>query len=131
LDDSLAATAEELATAEAVMAAVREAVRSDVRILLPRRLGSGDPSGFAPNQFGGQIGGYRYQLEGEDDLLHLIVARTDGGRLTAEQGRLVAGELFKHVSSALIWIRPGEFSQHFYVGHDDLLDVAAAEPREK
>jgi hypothetical protein len=123
LELSLAATAEELSHAESVMAAVRDAVRSDVRILLPRRLGSGDPTGFAPNPFGGQIGGYRYQLEGEDDLLHLIVACADGGRLTAEQGRLVAAELFKGVSSALVWIRPGEYSQHFYVGHDDLLRV--------
>ena len=103
------------------MDAVRAAVRGDTRINLPRRLGAGDPMGFVPNPFGGVLGVYRYQLEGEDDLLHLIVARADGGPLTAEQGRLVAGELFKGVSSALVWLRPGEYSQHFYVGHDDLL----------
>jgi hypothetical protein len=25
------------------------------------------------------------------------------------------------VPSALVWLKPGEFSQHFYVGHDELL----------
>ena len=123
MDEPLNATMDELAAAEAVMDAIRAAVQADTRILLPRRLGAGDPMGFVTNPFGGALGPYRYQLEGEDDLLHLIVARADGGPLTAEQGRLVAGALFKDVSSALVWLRPGEFSQHFYVGHDDLLAI--------
>ena len=103
------------------MDAVRSAVRAEARIALPRHLGAGDPMGFVPNAFGGSLGPFRYQFEGEDDLLHLIVARSDGGPLTAEEGRLVAGELLKGMSSSLVWLRPGEFSQHFYVGHDDLL----------
>ncbi|MHB8636039.1 MAG: hypothetical protein ACYC96_06160 [Fimbriimonadaceae bacterium] len=113
---------DEVAAAATVMAAVREAVRAGIRIDLPRRLGAGEPTGFVPNAFGGVLGPFCYQLEGEDDLLHLIVARRDGDPLTAEEGRLVASELFKGVSSGLVWLRPGTRSQHFYVGHDDLLN---------
>jgi len=103
------------------MESVRAAVRAGVRIELPRRLGAGEPAGFVANPFGGSLGAFRYQLEGEDDLLHLIVARADGCALTAEEAQAVAGVLFEGVPSALVWLRPGEFSQHFYIGHDDLL----------
>lgn len=119
--DSTEVTAEEIEKASAVMDAVRAAVREERRIELPRHLGAGDPLSFVSNPYGGTYGPYRYQLEGEDDLLHLIVARIDTGALTAEEGRIVAGALFRDLSSALVWLRPGEFSQHFYVGHDDLL----------
>lgn len=78
--------------------------------------------GLEENPFGGAVGDFRYQFEGEEDLLHLIVTRTSGDPLTAEEGRSVAGFLFSGVPTALVWFRPGEVSQHFYVGHDELLD---------
>jgi hypothetical protein len=34
--------------------------------------------GIEPNPYGGTIDSYRYQFEGEEDLLHLIIVRTDG-----------------------------------------------------
>lgn len=77
--------------------------------------------GLEPNEFGGTVGHYRYQFEGEEDLLHLIVTVEDEGRVTAEEGQAVCGFLLQGVSPALIWLRPGKFSQHFYVGHDELL----------
>ena len=76
--------------------------------------------GIEPNPFGGICGAYRYQFEGEEDLLHLIVTRNDDGPLSPQEGQTVAGFLLEGVSPALIWLRPGEYSQHFYVGHDEL-----------
>ena len=77
--------------------------------------------GLEPNDFSGTVGKYRYQLEGEEDLLHLIVTQADGSAITAEEGQAVAGFVLKRLPPALIWLRPGEFSQHFYFGHDDLI----------
>jgi hypothetical protein len=82
--------------------------------------------GLEPNDFSGIAGEYRYQFEGEEDLLHLIVTRTNGEKLTPEEGQSVAGFVLKGLPSALIWLRPGELSQHFYFGHDELLDKVKA-----
>ncbi len=76
--------------------------------------------GLEPNDFGGSLGRFRYQFEGEEDLLHLIVTAEEGGVSVAE-GQAVASFVLAGVPTALIWLRPGELSQHFYVGHDDLV----------
>lgn len=77
--------------------------------------------GAEPNQFSGSIGDYRYQFEGEEDLLHLIVLKADGEHLEPKEGQAVAGFVLNGVPPALIWLRPGVMSQHFYFGHDDLI----------
>lgn len=77
--------------------------------------------GAEPNHFSGAVGQYRYQFEGEEDLLHLIVTTVEGSPLTPEEGQQVAGFVLEGLPTALIWLRPGEFSQHFYFGHDELL----------
>lgn len=77
--------------------------------------------GLEPNDFSGSLGSFRYQFEGEEDLLHLIVTRDDQGTFTAEEAQQVAGFVLKGVPTALIWLRPGEFSHHFYFGHEDLM----------
>jgi hypothetical protein len=113
-----------------VLARIAECVRTNQTIKLPPF----DPSrslegaSFAlqaiePNDFSGTLGAYRYQFEGEEDLLHLIVLRSDGSPLTAEEGQTVAGFLLEGLPSALIWLKPGTLSQHFYFGHDELLAV--------
>lgn len=79
--------------------------------------------GQMPNPFNGTIGPFRYQFEGEEDLLHLIVTRIDEEILTPENGQWVASFLLNGVPPALIWLKPGRFSQHFYVGHDDLFET--------
>jgi len=33
--------------------------------------------------------------------------------------------VLKGVPPALIWLKPGEMSVHFYVGHDDLIGALA------
>lgn len=77
--------------------------------------------GLEPNAYSGTIGPYRYQFEGEEDLLHLIVTRADGASLAAEEGQAVASFVLEGLPPALIWLRPGQRSQHFYFGHDELL----------
>jgi hypothetical protein len=77
--------------------------------------------GLEPNDFSGTVGEFRYQFEGEEDLLHLMVTRQDGTPLTTVEGQCVAGFVLKGLPTALIWLHPGEFSQHFYFGHDDLI----------
>ncbi len=73
------------------------------------------------DEFSGQVGPYRYQFEGEEDLLHLIVTRVDEGEISAREGQSIAGFVLRGVPPSLIWLRPGEYSQHFYFGHDELL----------
>jgi hypothetical protein len=81
--------------------------------------------GIEDNAFGGNVADYRYQFEGEEDLLHLIVTGREGQLLTPQEGQRVASFLLPDVSPALIWLRPGEYSQHFYVGHDELTRIIA------
>lgn len=78
--------------------------------------------GLEPNEFSGTVGKYRYQFEGEEDLLHLIVTADGGTPLTPEEGQRVASFVLRGLPPAMIWLRPGEYSQHFYFGHDELLD---------
>lgn len=76
--------------------------------------------GLEPNPYGGVVGEFRYQFEGEEDLLHVIITRLDAEPLTPEEGRSVAAFLFDGVPPALVWMKPGQLSQHFFLGHDDL-----------
>lgn len=76
--------------------------------------------GLEPNPFGGVVAGFRYQFEGEEDLLHLMVLRQDGSALSPEEGQAVAAFVLAAVPPLLVWFRPGERSMHFFVGHDVL-----------
>ena len=122
-------TSDEIATRDRVIASVLEAIRRDERIKLPPF----DPAisvrseialqtvGIEPNPYCGIVGPYRYQFEGEDDLLHVFVVRADGSELTPAQGQAVVKFLLPDLPSALVWLKPGSLSQHFYFGHDELL----------
>lgn len=111
-----------------VIQAMLEKIRDGVMIKLP----DFDPAvsqpsekallsvSLIPNPYGGTVDQYRYQFEGEEDLLHLIITRIDEQPLTVEEAQQAAGFLLKGVSPALIWLKPGEYSQHFYFGHDDM-----------
>jgi len=125
----LTPTREETARRDEVMRGILEDIRADNPVRLP----DFDPAtsipaesalltvGAEPNRYSGTIGLYRYQFEGEEDLLHLIVTRTSRDPLTAEEGQAVAGFVLAGVPQGLVWFRPGELSQHFYLGHDELL----------
>ncbi len=82
--------------------------------------------GSEPNPFGATVGAYRYQFEGEDDLLHLIVSRLDGLPASMEECQEVARFLWPDVPIGLVWAKPGHYSHHFYLGHDVLLDPPEA-----
>lgn len=112
------------------MARILECIRNDERIKLPVFNPDLDrPTdqfallsvGLEPNDFSGSLGEFRYQFEGEEDLLHLIITKSDQSSLETEDSQSVAAFVLKGMPTALIWLRPGEFSTHFYFGHDELL----------
>jgi hypothetical protein len=77
--------------------------------------------GLEENEYSGVLGDYHYQFEGEEDLLHLMITQKDGLALTPETGQCVASFVLRGLPTALIWLKPGRYSQHFYFGHDDLI----------
>lgn len=127
----LNSTADERTEIEAVKVRLLAAIAQNQTIRLPDfdpsiEAGSAEiallKAGLEPNPWGGRIGDFRYQFEGEDDLLHLMVCRTDCGEISPEEGQSVAALIFPTVPSALYWFKPGTLSQHFYIGHDVLPD---------
>ena len=123
-------TETERAERDRVIQRILDYVREDRRIQLPPF----DPSvsrptdqfalqsvGIEPNEFGGTVGAFRYQFEGEEDLLHLIVTKLDSSQISTGDGQQVAWFLLPNLSPGLLWLKPGEFTQHFYFGHDELL----------
>ncbi|MBS1721854.1 MAG: hypothetical protein JSS66_02485 [Armatimonadetes bacterium] len=127
----LSPTAAEQARLSSVLAAVRAAVSQEQTIRLPAY----DPStavpgsnalstvGIEPNPFGDTVATYRYQFEGEDDLLHLFIVGTDQATLTVEEAQAVAGWILDGVAPGLLWFKPGTTSHHFYLGHDVLIEA--------
>jgi len=124
-------TAPEQARAAEVRQSVLTAIQANEVIRLPdfdpaTSLSSPEVAlqsvGIEPNPFGGSVGDYRYQLEGEEDLLHLIVTRLDNRPLTVEEARQVSAFVFPTVPPGLMWLKPGTVTQHFYIGHDILLE---------
>lgn len=126
----MTATQNELERRNQVVRTVLQFVGEDRRIFLPPF----DPAisrpsdqfalqsvGLEPNDFGSTVGSFRYQFEGEEDLLHLIVSRVDGEPLTPRDGQDVVQFLLPDFPTSLMWLKPGEFTQHFYFGHDELL----------
>ncbi len=122
----------ELEQAEAVRKAVLEAIRTNTRIKVPDFDRDAEWAGGEPplrriaqteNPFGGQLGPYLYQFEGEEDLLHIFVIRADDGELSVAEGRTVLDVLIPELSPGLVWLKPGVHSQHFYFGHDAWLQA--------
>ncbi|WKZ81350.1 MAG: hypothetical protein QY327_05465 [Fimbriimonadaceae bacterium] len=88
----------------------------------------GFPSpGALTGPFGGVIGEYRFVFEGEDDLLHLLLMRTDGAALERESALEVAEFLTEGVPKSLKWLRLGPTSLSLYLGHDLLLQAIGAQ----
>ena len=120
---------EESQVRERVIASILAATIDNVTIKLP----AFDPNssvraevalqtiGVEPNDYGGSVGDYRYQFEGEEDLLHRIISRQDFAEISPAEGQAVCEWLLPWVPVALMWFKPGRVTQHFYVGHDELL----------
>lgn len=122
-------TASESERRNYVIGALLEATRENRTVKLPAfdpEMSVPSPTvasvtvGLEPNPYGGTMGPYRYQFEGEEDLLHVIVTRIDQEPLRVEDAQQVAQALFRGVPPAMIWLKPGHHSQHFFLGHDDL-----------
>ncbi|HSI71581.1 MAG TPA: hypothetical protein VK934_00270 [Fimbriimonas sp.] len=128
----LEATESEQRRRDEVMARVRRFIAEGITIRLPDFDGaSAGCADFAllalePNDFSGSAGEFRYQFEGEDDLLHLAVMRQSGEPLVVEEARQIVHFLLPEVAPALIWLRPGTVSQHFYVGHEEVVNSEVA-----
>ncbi len=73
------------------------------------------------SEFAGSIGEYQFLFEGEDDLLHLVILRKDLQPISVEDARRIVEKIMPDVPTAKIWLSPGIFTQHFYVGHDELI----------
>ncbi|MHB1460052.1 MAG: hypothetical protein ACYC1M_02050 [Armatimonadota bacterium] len=67
------------------------------------------------------LGDFKVQFEGEDDLLHLEIVRTDGTKLDILGAKQIADRFFANIPPALIVVKPAEFSAHYYLPHDILL----------
>lgn len=76
--------------------------------------------GFEPNRYSGSYGNLHYQFEGEEDLLHLIVSHCEGLPVSPLEAQLVATFLLEGIPEGLFWFKPGQYTQHFYIGHDVL-----------
>lgn len=108
---------------ETVIGNLRERITANVKIALPPMESAQEFALQSPglNDYSGEAGDYVYQFEGEDDLLHLVVARKDQAELSVAEAQVVADFLLPHVPRGTIWLKPGTTTQHFYLGHEQLL----------
>ena len=67
------------------------------------------------------IGDFKVQFEGEDDLLHLEIVRTDRSNIDIHDAKQLADLFFVDIPPALIVVKPAEYSAHYYLPHDVLL----------
>ncbi len=127
-------TPEEQATRDKVIATILDDIRAGRTIFLPdfdKEISRPSDEfalvsvGIEPNAYGGTVQGLRYQFEGEEDLLHLIITRENSGPLKPEEAQPVVSFLYPGVPLALMWFKGGTVSQHFYLGHDVLLEFLA------
>src|SRR5687767_14778934 len=100
MSEGLTPTPDESARRDEVMARVVTYTREGTTIRLPDFDPSqpGDPADYAllgigPNDFSGTVSGLRYQIEGEDDLLHIAVMRDGAGGVSVAEARLVVAFL--------------------------------------
>ena len=127
----LTPTADEIAVRDQVISTILAHIRDNTTIHLPPyQPATAEASdryalqsvGIEANPFGGRFGLFRYQFEGEDDLLHLFISRPDGEPVTPAEAQFVAGLLYPNLPKAMLWYHPATYSHHFYVGHDVLLE---------
>jgi hypothetical protein len=130
-------TPAEIALRDKILQSIVTAIRASETIRLPDfDPASSQPAhhfalqsvGIEANAFGGTLAEFRYQFEGEEDLLHLIVTRLDKEPVSVEEAQKVAKFLFPQVPPGLLWLKPGTVTQHFYLGHDLLLEDASQMP---
>lgn len=95
---------------------ILQAVLGDIEAGVPILLNQAE-------RYGGVIGEYAVQFEGEDDLLHCSVKRTDGKPIETTEAHAAVEPFFGCCPKGLVWFHPAEFSFHYYIGHDDFLQA--------
>ena len=110
MDLGFSATEPEIKRRDEVVSSTVEQVRLDK--IIPMN---------AP-EFAGEIAEFTYFFEGEDDLLHLTIARKDQEQLSVREAQEVVRFLLPNIPPGLIWVKPGTKEHHFYLGHDELLN---------
>lgn len=123
-------TSDEIQRRSLVLKAVCEKIKAAEPITLPSpkpdSAASSDyallPIAYTPNDYNGTVGRYIYQFEGEDDLLHLFVIESAGQELLLSEAREVFEFLLPGFPTALTFVKSGTVSQHFFFGHDHVLD---------
>ncbi len=123
----------ELNKANSIIEKIKEYTRNNIRITIPRLQTDANTESRAEeayltnwtaiSEFAGTYGDYQYLFEGEDDLLHLVILRQNLQPLTVEEARVVAEGILPNIPSSKIWLSPGEYTQHFYFGHDELFNI--------
>ena len=106
-------TPDETAERDRILDQIRESVRSNRKVPMAR------PGG--PDPFCGSVGPYAYRFEGEADLLHLMVWRPDERPFPEAEARALAAWVLQGVPPGVVFYRPGEQTQSFFLAHDELL----------
>ncbi len=99
-----------LTAIRSIITAITEDTRNGVPILLNNR-----------DRYGIDIGEYRAQFEGEDDLLHLSITRLDNGPVDWPEARALSALFFAGIPETMIFAKPARCSAHFYLPHDVFL----------
>jgi len=107
-------TPEESAKRNAILTTLLDYIKQNQTIKLPEL-------NQQEEEFGATVGQYRYQFEGEEDLLHLMITKQNEDPITFEEAKQVVTWLLPKLPTGLLWLKPGAYSQHFYFGHDELL----------
>ncbi len=98
-----------------IIEAITEDTRNGVPILLDNR-----------DRYGMNIGEYRVQFEGEDDLLHLSITRLDSGPINWLEAREMSALFLAGIPETMIFAKPARHSAHFYLPHDVFLQFPPA-----
>lgn len=101
---------------DSVVASLLEAIRSNTVIRIPQ-----PPAEVSSSEYFGRVGPFEYCFEGEDDLLHVAVTRSDRENFPVEHAQSVISFLLPQLDPGIVWLKPGTWSHHFYFGHDELL----------
>ncbi len=102
---------------ENVLESIVEAIQNNKRISMPVLYS------LETSPYEGILEGHQYFFEGEEDLLHLVLTRQDHSKIELNKAMTLARKILDGVPPALIWMKPGQYSCHFYLGHDELLKV--------
>lgn len=117
MESLFVATHSELAQRRDVIARILDCIEQGVVIRMP----AAPEFNAGHTEYSGSVSDFHYLFEGEEDLLHIIVTRSNGAELSPEEGQAVVAFVLEGLPLSLVQFKPGTMSQNFYLGHDFLL----------